>query len=65
MARLVLPVGHYMGQFYAEPDGPLKYHIVRVGRRTTKLPDDAHMAVWGLLHSPSVMIDAIPTVRLM
>lgn len=47
---LVLPIGHYMGPFYPAPGAPLKYHAVRVGRDTARLPDDHHFSVWALAH---------------
>ncbi len=49
-APLVFPVGHYMGPFHPSRNGPAKHHIIRVGWETPKLPNEAHVDIWGLAH---------------
>ncbi len=61
MPKLIFPLGHYMGEFYPRVGEPRKHHIVRVGRGSPKLRDEDHMAMWGLLHPPAMMIEAVPT----
>lgn len=61
MAPLIFPLGHYFGRFYPERGAALQHHVVRVGRETPKLPDDAHMALWSLLHGLGSMTEDMPS----
>lgn len=59
MPRLIFPLGHYIGPFYPEKGAPPEHHVVRVGRDTPKLSEEAHL-VWGLLHGLSAVTDHMP-----
>jgi len=60
---IVFPVGHYMGPFHPKQGAPAKHHIVRVGWRTPKLPDQAHYDMWALAHGLPSRLDNAPWSR--
>lgn len=61
MAKVIFPLGQYMGAFYPQVDAPLEHHLIRVGRGSPKLRDEDVLAMWGLLHPLDKVIDAVPT----
>jgi hypothetical protein len=48
-AGFVLPVGHYLGRHHPQPNAPVRYHKVRLGRDLLRLSDDV-FRLWTLSH---------------
>lgn len=62
-ARLIFPVGHYLGPFHAVADSPPLHHVVRVGWTAAHLPDEQHVDVWGLVHGLPARIEHVRWTR--
>lgn len=57
-AGLIFPVGHYMGPFHPARGVPANHHVARVGWKSAKLPDQAHVDVWLLAHGVADQVEA-------
>ncbi|RBY86105.1 hypothetical protein [Blastococcus sp. TF02A-26] len=60
-ARLVLPVGQYLGALVPAAGAPVRGHRVRVGEQVHLLADGPEFEVWSLAHGVPQLAGLLPT----